>query len=101
MGFNYTRDYWKKAIDFYSQPFRPELITELFEPIKYKNPLCYNCEGGGMISLSNQPKKCGLCGGKGYNTLGKCETLDHFISDCQRAGIELTFNQQIADKYFK
>lgn len=29
------------------------------------------------------------------------ETLSDFISDCERAGIELTFKSEIIDKYFR
>ena len=78
---------------FYSQPFRPELITELFEgwgcdveddSYWFRNnhdKINYaRSEMGGYIqydsTLMNQ-------------TFDIPRTLDDFINDCQRAGIEL------------
>jgi len=84
--------------DFYSQPFKPEMITELFE--NAKSLVCYNCRGTG--ELRKPVIKCPLCLGKGYYVGGglECKTLDQWISDCQRAGIELTFKPEIVSKYF-
>lgn len=83
----------------YSQPFKPEMITELFE--NAKSLVCYNCRGTG--ELRKPLIKCPLCLGKGYYVGAglECKTLDQFISDCQRAGIELTWKPEIEQKYFK
>lgn len=93
--------YYKGVAKFYSQPFKPELITELFEgwvtdatdesEYPYAN---YWYDSSSIISaefgeyfdnnlyLLNQ--ELILC---------KPRTLDDFINDCQRAGIELTWKE--------
>lgn len=85
----------EKADALYSQPFKPEMITELFEGWgqstilrHYKNgKFEIICDGERIayytpsITVNKQP-----------------QTLNDFISDCQRAGIELTFKKEIEDK---
>jgi len=92
MKFN-MHDELKEATEFYSQKFEPELITELFEgwgcdveddSYWFRNnhdKINYaRSEMGGYIqydsTLMNQ-------------TFDIPRTLDDFITDCQRAGIEL------------
>ena len=77
-------------LKFYSQPFKPELITELFEgwetkdfslykndnshrDIRFNDGITYNFELNDFIEENNYYPR----------------TLDDFINDCQRAGIEL------------
>ncbi len=101
-----------KLIQFYSTPFKPEMITEYFEGWEkyfeddYKNRA--------RIFLTNGVD--GITYDRDFYLLGKnglavnewemgdyirFATLNDFISDCERAGIELTFKKEIADKYFK
>lgn len=72
---------------FYSQPFKPELITELLEGwvIEYYDG----------INWYQYPKVAG-CSFRwenntlsGYRYFSNIRTLDDFITDCQRAGITL------------
>lgn len=68
--------------DFYAQPFKPELITELFEGftpfVNYYGYVFYNHKDGSGIQLKvNNPR-----------------TLDDFINDCQRAGIILEWREK-------
>ena len=83
-----------KLKDFYSQPFKPELITELFEGWKgecriyfYDNKVSYEItiyvEPGNNIYFGALP-----------------QTLNDFISDCNRAGSELEFKPEIVKEYF-
>lgn len=93
------------ALNFYDQPFKPELITELFVgwrevPMGYfgnpmKNPpiVIYETDidkiefdtDGGDYSIIPKKNKHDIR----YNFFPR--TLDDFINDCQRAGIELTW----------
>lgn len=107
-----TAEQLVKIYDFYSQPFKPELITELFEGWeKYSED---NYGNRGRIFLGNGID--GITYDRGGYLLGKnglainewemgvyinFATLNDFISDCQRAGIELTFKQEVINKYFK
>jgi len=83
-----------KLKDFYSQPFKPELITELFEGWKYETDLY---EG-----LYYNPKTSKIIrrdGDVGLNTYAP-DTINDFISDCNRAGIELNWKPEIVKEYF-
>lgn len=103
----------KRVMDFYSQPFKPELITELFEgfyPTSDEDVFCINFETSNPAFKGNAYNKVELFKGSHYeisNVFAKLmrvdypETLDNFISDCSRFGIELTFNQETVNKYFK
>lgn len=111
MYFNYF-DAARVRANFYSTPFKPELITELFEGWeKYSED---NYGNRGRIFLGNGID--GITYDRGGYLLGKnglainewemgvyinFATLNDFISDCQRAGIELTFKQEVINKYFK
>jgi hypothetical protein len=79
--------------DFYSQPFKPELITELFE----------GWEWNGENVSSNETLIVDISWQSDYLVITFIEkdiyfffprTLDDFITDCQRAGIELTWREQ-------
>jgi len=114
----HAKDNSKKAVNdalcdiygtqrFYSQPFKPEMITELFENASqsfltlwvfsgkpneegYQN---YNVE----LGHENYYYRCfGI-----VHKFPNPQTLNDFISDCQRAGIELTWKPEIINKYFK
>jgi hypothetical protein len=108
-----------EQINFYSQPFKPEMIVEFFEGWhKVGKGEIYYVDGcdqyyfqyeidGKKFTTSIEffiAESAYTIDGDYYkrfpnkfNTL----TLDHFISDCQRAGIELTFKIEIINKYFK
>jgi hypothetical protein len=79
---------------FYSQPFKPELITELFEGINYEGDNIYVNNTLQIVDIC-----CGVNGDEVfYNGGGEPKTqhyspfprtLDDFITDCSRAGIKL------------
>ena len=107
---SYLIEVLENDMNFYSQPFKPELITELFGGWKYDGLLFTNknyeiqftkyqlMEILGYYSDDD----CGII--NGVNENGKLfyeviipRTLDEFITDCQRAGIELTWKEQEND----
>jgi len=83
------------VLDFYSQPFKPELITELFErwnkdlwDVELNKPYqTYFYHNKKIVIRENKYIE--------YWNETYCEdmhyprTFDDFINDCQRAGIEL------------
>lgn len=78
--------------DFYSQPFKPELITELFEGWEEISAITYwsatavfafHLDSFG-ISTKNPEKTCWIFFPR---------TLDEFIIDCQKAGVELIWRK--------
>ena len=66
----------RKNKDFLSQPFKPELVPELFE-----GEVIYN---NGVIELGGYTEQ--IC-------IPNPKTLDQFISACQQAGIELVIKE--------
>lgn len=87
-------DEWENHTEFYSQPFKPELITELFEGWEKEEA---NVEMYYLIE--DDYTWCEWTGTK-YEVQGTLDniklyslprTLDDFINDCQRAGIKLYF----------
>jgi len=115
-----------KAINFYSRPFRPEMITEYFEgwentkdkPMDTNYPKSYMGEKfendediihfnymdntviyNGVYPNPSQsdPYKTSVKIVQGENP----ESLNDFISDCQRAGIDLEFKPEIAKEFFE
>jgi len=103
---------WNRVALFYSQPFEPKMITGLFENVdvddvgevkglnytiweqdnsRFGHIACWTGDIYGIITHT----------GNSHVEFPKPLTLDHFISDCTRAGIELTFKKEIQDKYFK
>lgn len=107
-----------EKIVFYSQPFKPELITELFEG--WEEHFKQSDWSFMYFYYINNPYKYWQLGIKNSNEyylyyfkyvngnsvitknydFYKPTTLDDFIRDCQRAGIELTFNKKTVAKYF-
>lgn len=77
---------------FYSQPFKPELITELFK-------------GWGLVHgrfWHHEKRVCIWIKGNyiSYNresSIKRPRTLDDFINDCQREEIELEWKHQQPD----
>ena len=135
----------RKIMNFYSQSFRPEMITELFEgweirkrnegigmdyttySIIKKNPNFYNewrqsgfhvletsyelefltdCDDYSIepkefyIDYQHQEKGKQQYSSEYYHILIP-QTLNDFISDCNRAGIELEWKPEIIKQYFK
>jgi len=93
-----------KAIDFYSQPFKPELIMELFKGVSIEDEHYYIGLYGFVFPV---PPHIGLAHKikKGKDPLQipnffYIETLNDFISDCKRAGIDLEFKPEIVKEYF-
>lgn len=78
-----------KVADFYNTPFKPELITELFE--SEHNWAWVNKENNGGWHLEEDD----------FGNINSSDpvTLDHFISDCNRAGISLELKAEIKEKY--
>lgn len=65
-------DIFDNRIDFYSQPFKPQLITKLFEDLSLDK----------RMTLAD-----------GESRFNNIRTLDEFITDCQREGIELKWRK--------
>lgn len=85
--------------DWYSQPFKPELITELFDGIEI-TPDRHNCyvqfpnHANAMIWVVNEIPKITYTSQLGNkSTTDRPLTLDEFISDCIRNGIELKWKE--------
>lgn len=95
-----------QAERFYSQPFKPELITELFEGLKLtkeKYFIVISCNDFIIeMAVESHPINSNyiVYDHKGGNCINFIipKTLNDFISDCQRAGIELTFKPEIKEK---
>ena len=97
-----------KLKDFYSQPFKPELITELFEGWKFEwqnksksiesstgecRIYFYDNKVSYEITIYVEPENNIYFG-------ALPQTLNDFISDCNRAGSELEFKPEIVKEYF-
>lgn len=73
------------ALEKYSQPFKPELITEMFENIDCS--AVYVNEGEPIACRNYNPQlKQKLIA---ISIKNNPRTLDDFINNCQQAGIEL------------
>ena len=89
-------DSMEKVTNFYSQPFRPELIIELFEGWEHFNGM-YST--GNFLSDSIKPiidfsmskisNKYATYNTEDRNIFIFPRTLDLFVCNCQDAGIEL------------
>ena len=95
-------------VDFYSQTFKPEMITELFEGWGLDKSVTYDFylkKEGIVITMPNRDDPANGDFIK-YETIESeigttyPETLNDFISDCNRAGIELTWKPEIVKEYF-
>lgn len=96
-----AQDDLSKVHDFYSQPFKPEMIVECFEGWRMEVDVCYRHDKAD-VSIVVFPYHLWMR--VGMNTpieTHNPSTLDQFISDCQRAGIELVWKADIVEKYFK
>ncbi|MCX6154445.1 MAG: hypothetical protein NT007_09810 [Candidatus Kapabacteria bacterium] len=87
-------NFLSNANEFYSQPFKPEMITELFEgwkEVSVKNDI-------NTVFKDDKDEICFWQDEKYYNirflAVTNPETLDDFIRDCQRAGIELIWKEK-------
>ena len=87
IGENYSQDGINtlNMVDFYSQPFKPELITELFDIIGHYH--IFKGRGKGYYELWNDNNQH-------IYRFPLPRTLDDFITDCQRAGIELNLEEK-------
>jgi hypothetical protein len=98
-----TLDKIADVSDFYSQPFKPEMITELFEgtkqTIKDGWKWMYKSENNRAIYFAVNFTESHQYTISGYGWT-KPQTLNDFISDCNRAGIELNWKPEIITKYF-
>lgn len=99
-------DYNMNIFEFYSQPFKPELITELFEGWYHDHAFTYRWNKRSLHHKIKIDKDLSF-----YEMwadtkrtqpifLQKLRTLDDFINDCQRAGIELTWNTHLTDRSY-
>jgi hypothetical protein len=89
-------------INFYSQSFRPEMITEYFEGWESRSHnsfIYHNIKNDCKISIG----KIIIIyyGLKGTLDIYTPTTLNDLISDCQRAGITREWKPEIETKYFK
>ena len=83
--------------DFYSQPFKPEMITELFEGWEsYFSGTNFQDNGKHEINILPELLFYGIKKYLASDSFDHSypETLNDFIRDCQRAGIELTWKEQ-------
>lgn len=79
----------RKITSFYSQPFKPEMITELFVGWERKVT---------KVEYAMPSEKFEYYTGVAFIPP---VTLNDFISDCQRAGIELTWKPKIIKRHFE
>jgi hypothetical protein len=84
---------FRSETKYYLQPFKPELITELFEgwgltKIYHEYPYT---DGEYQLKFVNGYMETANKNGAIYGKIFTPRTLDDFINDCQRAGIELTW----------
>lgn len=102
----YVNELGKVSV-FYLTPFKPEMITELFEgwaewfaedkDFSYRSSECFVIQGLNdweKISMYDELSNASM-------STNMPKTLNDLISDCQRAGIELTFKPEIVERYFK
>lgn len=81
--------------EFYSQPFKPEMITELFEGWEgYDGHYYYKKQAIFDFGYTNYEIKSNI-------NWKIPRTLNDFISDCNRAGIELNWKPEIIKQYFQ
>lgn len=111
-------EYWKspitevmsihKAYDLLSRPFKPEDITELFEgweKLQWAKGL-YQCKGKSQAYSQNGKMIYDKMGDDFKLWRERCQTItpntiNQFISDCTRSGIELFWKDSIVKEYFK
>jgi hypothetical protein len=74
----------KRILDFYNQPFTPEMLQEYFEG--WGENTCYDVIHGGSKVASNEYKLM-YCD----EFVMAFETLNDFITLCTLAGVELTW----------
>ena len=105
-----------KAIDFYSQPFKPELITELFEGVK---EIYLDCSTQKSFYCPDHTIIIWFHKNSGYNGINYYDdgaeeyedyspthlhflpkTLNDFIVQCNCADIELNWKPEIIKEYF-
>ena len=84
----------RDTIDFYSQPFKPELITELFEGWEFDKRSLTAFRN----SVDTETVEFDVNGKMKIHQLSTDvfpypRTLDDFINDCKRAGIELEWRE--------
>ena len=101
-----------QTLGFYLHPFKPEMITEYFEGWEdINNNEIYSHQN------SNNTYFTVVMRGASYDYYFKIykndntelarhefnniQIIDNFISDCNRAGIKLTWKPEIVEKYFK
>ena len=102
----------EKLHDFYSQPFKPEMITELFEGWECvshgEDGYEYNYKGEYVVEISSDLETLNI----GYvddkeiialmPEIKLPKSLDTFLSTVkEQMGGELTFKPEIVEKYFK
>lgn len=80
--------------DWYSQPFKPELITELFEGWYLAFEGCYRHRSISLPLFEDEIVAFRM-GGVSYNRTSREAPLilDEFISNCIRNGIELKWKE--------
>jgi len=80
--------------EFYAQPFQPDMIIDLFANTERASGI-YLIGEGDWVDVYPVKKK--------YSPLSKINipfgTLDQFIGDCQRFGLELVWKEEVIDKY--
>jgi hypothetical protein len=82
-------------IDFYSQEFKPELVEKYFQTDHKLFLPCENCfplYRDGKYAIKSE-----YTGNDGYPMpmfIDMPETLNEFITDCKRAGIELEWKNE-------
>lgn len=93
---------------FYGQPFRQEMLLTLFSGWqRQKNSQGENIDwyySGSLVEKMDDIDFIAPYGKKGYYIneiiFPLPATLDIFISDCSRAGVELTWQQEVINNYF-
>jgi hypothetical protein len=87
-----------KVANFLNRPFKPEMITELFEGFtkNVEEGYTYKTQDGNDFQLRLSQTMLVIYG----HFSGLPSVIDQFISDCQRAGIELDWKPEIVKEYF-
>ena len=97
IDFLYLKETLTRDIEFYSQPFKPELISKYFEGWNVISSSFiyggyYSNNGVYVLSFINDIFSVEIIKSNDTDLISECimpRTLDRFICHCQDAGIEL------------
>ena len=97
----------RRTINFYSQKFESSLIIKLFDGWEhaksgYTETTDYYENEKEKAEFKFIGEHCFIAfKGSEFQGLPKIKTLNDFISDCSRLGIQLIWKEEIAEEYFQ